>query len=273
MKITFQAISKINIGLHVKERRNDGYHNIESLFMPLALSDTITIENNTEELSCTVNKKDIPSGIENLAYRAADAFFRYTNIKDRVSIHIDKHIPQGYGLGGGSSDAAFIINVLDGIYETNLTYEIKKTIALEIGTDVVYFLRPRPALVEGKGDIVTHLGNFSSDLWVLLYFPEISFKTKEAYTKLSSLTKRKFYGKIIFEYLIQKRFSILEDYVFNDFEMVVKDFIDTEKIRHRFKELGALLTGMTGSGTGFYGIFDSLPALKQGKWIITRFYL
>lgn len=155
------APAKVNLFLHVVGRRRDGYHLLKSLFVPVSLYDLMhvrTFENRGPgqpvEIRVDSNRDDLPEGLGNLVGRAAFAFYEATRIGFELVVHIEKHIPAGAGLGGGSSDAASILRALNSTYADVLDAAGLRRIALGLGADVPFFLAPEPAFVSGVGEHV-----------------------------------------------------------------------------------------------------------------------
>ncbi len=175
------APAKVNLHLHVKKRRADGFHEIETLMAPLSLSDEITVETSlgrTVRVEC--DKADVPKGNDNLAAAAAHQFSRHTGRHFGARIFIEKRIPMGAGLGGGSSDAATVLVALDSIFETHLGVSGLETLAAQIGSDVPFFIRRHPAICRGRGEIIEPC-DVPERLPLLLIKPPFGVATPWAY--------------------------------------------------------------------------------------------
>lgn len=177
------APAKVNLSLRIRRKRDDGYHEIETLMAPISIAD---------ELEVTVGAGDgvvircddptVPDGPENLAAKAVSAFARHTGLKFRAEITIAKHIPHGAGLGGGSSDAAAVLLALDGLLETGLGVETLEQIGAEIGSDVPFFLGRRPAWARGRGErIEAAEWEADKELSLVLIKPSFGVETPWAY--------------------------------------------------------------------------------------------
>lgn len=175
------APAKINLSLRVLNRREDGFHEIETLITPISLYDEITIDQkNGQGVDFRCDDPSIPSGEENLVVRAADAFFKTTKLRPSVSIELKKKIPHGAGLGGGSSDAASTLLALNQLLETNLPREALAKLAAQIGSDVPFFIFESAALCRGRGELVTP-EKLKGPLPLLLLKPEFGVPTAWAY--------------------------------------------------------------------------------------------
>jgi len=256
--------AKINLGLAVTEKRADGFHNIETAFYPVSWCDALEVilsdtrspfELSTSGLNITGNQKD------NLLYKVYEqvsAIKKLPNIK----VHLHKHIPMGAGLGGGSSDAAFFINLLDKKFELGLNTEIKHSIATKIGSDCAFFLENNPVFAHGKGDLFKPLNADLSKYYILIVFPDIHSNTKEAY---EGLTPKK--NEVNLKEIIETQ--PLKDWknsLFNDFEPgIFKKYPAVKDLKEQLYKLGALYASMSGSGSSVFGIFENKPVVQFPK--------
>jgi len=173
------APAKINLTLRVLGKRADGFHEIETLIVPLGLADRLTIEE-ADGWSFSCDDPTVPEGEENLVVRAARLFFAETGVKESVRMRLTKTIPHGAGLGGGSSDAAAALRILDGFYGTRLGRERMMQMAAELGSDVPVFVDGGAAWCRGRGEIVER-ADFTARVPVLLLKPEFGVPTPWAY--------------------------------------------------------------------------------------------
>ena len=154
MKI--RAYAKVNLTLDITAKRDDGYHEVCMIMQEISLYDTITIER-SDSIEITCNVPFIPCDEKNLAYKAVVEYNKYTGKNTGAKIHINKIIPSGAGLGGGSSDAAAVVKALDELYKTNLSERDKMNICERLGSDVPFFIFGGTCLAEGRGEILTKL--------------------------------------------------------------------------------------------------------------------
>lgn len=173
------APAKINLTLRVLGKRADGFHEIETLIVPLGLADRLTIEE-ADGCSFSCDDPTVPEGEENLVVRAARRFFAETGVKESVRMRLTKTIPHGAGLGGGSSDAAAALRILDGFYGSRLGRERMMQMAAELGSDVPVFVDGGAAWCRGRGEIVER-ADFTARVPVLLLKPEFGVPTPWAY--------------------------------------------------------------------------------------------
>ena len=178
------APAKINLFLKVLRRRSDGFHEIETFISPISLCDQIKIDKKKRgqgiEFSC--DDPSVPRGGENLAVRAAKSFFAATKLKPAVSIELKKRIPQGAGLGGGSSDAATTLLALNQLFETRLSRDELAKLGSTIGSDVPFFIFESAAICKGRGEIVTPM-KLKHKLSILLLKPGFSVSSAWAYSR------------------------------------------------------------------------------------------
>jgi 4-diphosphocytidyl-2-C-methyl-D-erythritol kinase len=176
------APAKINLSLKVLGRREDGFHEIETLISPISLADTIDIERQSRWIDFSCDDPTLPGGDENLAVRAAKAFFTKTKIARGVGIKLHKKIPHGAGLGGGSSDAAATLRALNQLFETNLSRGELAKLGSTIGSDVAFFLFDSAAVCKGRGEIVSPM-KLKKKLSILLLKPGFSVSSGWAYSR------------------------------------------------------------------------------------------
>src|SRR6266513_3352444 len=178
------APAKINLSLKIPGRRSDGFHEIETVIAPISLYDEIKVEKRSGKTGI-VFRCDVPSvpqGDDNLVVRAAKAFVAKAKIDAAISIELQKKIPHGAGLGGGSSDAASTLLALNELFETNLPREALSKMAETIGSDVPFFIFQCPAVCKGRGELVSPT-RLREQLSLLLLKPEFGVPTQWAYSR------------------------------------------------------------------------------------------
>lgn len=247
--------AKINIGLFVVEKRSDGFHNLESVFYPIALSDELEINRIEGRFGeCVFSNSGIPVDCapeSNLVVKA------YHLLADRyklpaVSVHLKKMIPFGAGLGGGSADAAFMLKALNEYFELNLSVLELEHYAAMLGSDCIFFIQNRPAFVSGRGelseDIKLSLNNYS----IVLLKPVAKISTKEAYAGIVP-TPAPFDLRELPKYAPEE----WSRFISNDFEKsIFPHHPQIARIKQSLYDQGALYASMTGSGSSVYGIFE-----------------
>lgn len=267
-----KAPAKINLHLEVLRKRRDGFHEIYTIMEKVNLFDSLAIRIKEKSgIEVTTDDPSVPSGRDNLAYRAALEFFRYTGIDKGVDIRITKRIPSGAGLGGGSSDAGAVFLGLNKLTGANLNTPQLIDLAKKIGSDVPFFVYPAKAVIaEGRGEILTPIQ--LPDYYYLLVNPGIHISTDWAYKSIDRvkniLTKRRNRFKIL---NLNKR-SILKG-LSNDLEIVcMKRFPVLEDIKSGLMNAGALTSIMSGSGSTIIGIFDSEIKVRRACNLFKKIY-
>lgn len=276
--IELSSPAKINIGLEVGPRREDGYHEIASLMVPLKLSDKIKVSTTKSKelfINCIYGKKSssqiLPQDRENICFKAANIFIEKFNIKSGLIIEITKNVPIGAGLGGGSSNAASVLLGLNNLFELKLTISDLLPIAEKIGSDVPFFLYNSPAIVEGRGEKVTPV-NLSKSIDVILVNPGFQISTSTAYSRLDSkLTASmtgakpsKLQGISAFKQFLTPICLEMLKGVKNCFEEVVlSDFPVLNSLKSSLYNLGSDLALMTGSGPTVFALFSD--KMKAGE--------
>jgi len=180
------APAKVNLHLRILGRRSDGFHDLETLIVPVSLADEISVERTTSgDITVRCDDPEVPDGDGNLVVRAVQEFSLFTGQECSVRIGIRKRIPLGAGLGGGSSDAAATLLGLDAVFGTNLGTAILRELAARLGSDVPFFINPQPAWCRGRGEIIEPL-SVPESLSLLLIKPPFGVGTPWAYQNWSA---------------------------------------------------------------------------------------
>jgi len=241
------APAKINLFLKILGRRDDGFHEIETLISPISLADKIDIEPQSRWIDFSCDDPTVPSGDENLVVRAAKAFFEKTKISGGVGIKLHKKIPHGAGLGGGSSDAASVLVALNKLFETKLSREELAKLGSTIGSDVAFFLFESAAFCKGRGEIVSPT-KLKKKFSILLLKPAFSVLSAWAYSRWQD-------SKEIPGISYQPQSFDGQDFV-NDLERpVFEKFVFLTQLRAwllKQAEVGAAL--MSGSGSTVFAV-------------------
>lgn len=252
-KISLDAPAKINLYLRVISRRSDGYHNIESLLQAVDLYDIVRLErSDIIELEC--DDPSLPLDDRNLAFKAA-AYLQSKHYFPGVRISLTKRIPSGAGLGGGASDAAFVLRGLCHLYGLALSAAELSEIAAGVGSDAPFFLSSGQALVQGRGEIVKTV-SLPLDYEIIILSPPISIATADVYRSLKSdLTKFQENPFLVKKIGFSRLVRLLEKYG-NDLEPVVlSNYLNLGELKRFLLGAGAFYSAMTGSGSSFFGLF------------------
>ncbi|MCF0182757.1 MAG: 4-(cytidine 5'-diphospho)-2-C-methyl-D-erythritol kinase [Bacteroidaceae bacterium] len=256
--MNIQANAKLNIGLNIISRRPDGYHNIESLFIPIGLSDQIEIiPSMGNETTLRIFGREIEGAVtDNLVMRAA----RMLDTPP-VDIVLHKKIPTGAGLGGGSSDAAATMKLLNDMFELGMDNETMCRKLATLGADCPFFVAGTAQFAEGIGERLTPitLGNIFDNCYVALVKPPVHVSTKEAY---SCVTPRPADIPILFA--MTHPIGEWRNMIRNDFEKsVFATHPEIGELKQTMYDCGALYAQMSGSGSAVFGIFDREPQLPM----------
>ena len=196
--MTIQAPAKVNLVLRILAKRDDGYHDIETLMVPVTLADEMDVEvDGGSGLDLRCDAPDLPCGSDNLVWRAVDNFKKRTGLGFSTRISLRKRIPQGAGLGGGSSDAAAVIKALDRLLKTSLPEMDLEQIAADTGSDVPFFIRCAPAWCRGRGERISGVDAIPAAS-LLLVKPAFPVSTAWAYQtwKPTTLANSQFFGDL-----------------------------------------------------------------------------
>ena len=247
--------AKINLGLNVIEKRLDGYHNIESCFYPIPFTDALEVIE-SETLSFSSSGIDIPGDqSDNLCLKAYHLIKEEFDIPP-VAIHLHKHIPIGAGLGGGSSDGAFMIKLLNEKFDLGISLDNQEKFASQLGSDCPFFIRNKPVYVEGTGSKFSNINLSLQGKHLVLVMPNIHVSTADAYAGVMA-SKPKSRLKDTLETV---PFIKLQHAVKNDFEgSVFQQYPELEQLKLELIEQGASYASMTGSGAAVFGLFDYKP--------------
>jgi 4-diphosphocytidyl-2-C-methyl-D-erythritol kinase len=257
--ISFKTPAKVNLGLHILGKREDGFHELETLLQMVTWCDEIKIEYFSRGLELVCNQPDIPTDDGNLVIKAAQILqTRYPDRCKGAKIHLNKNIPHGAGLGGGSGNAAGVLLGLNFIWGLKLKREDLISMASELGSDVPFFLFSPCAIGRGRGEILEPVKN-SIRFYVLMVYPGFAVPTASVYGNLKlKLTKRENNISILKNFLLQSDFAQLGATWSNDLELFVfKEHPSLSEIKKEVLALGAKGALLSGSGSTIFGIFDN----------------
>jgi len=265
--------AKINIGLNIVEKREDGYHNIETVFYPIGLCDILDIETSVSCSDYSFSSSGIPiSGDpeDNLIVKSIRLLQSQYQIPP-VDISLIKQIPLGAGLGGGSSDAAFALKAINEMFDLKITkYRLEKIASL-LGADCPIFIKNKPVFATGIGNVFSPIKLKLKGYFLLLVKPDIHVSTPEAYSLV--VPKKPEFS------LIESIAQPIEEWknlITNDFETsVFSKYPEIAVIKDNLYELGASYASMSGSGSSVYGIFKDEPTQSDifSKYFVAGGYL
>jgi 4-diphosphocytidyl-2-C-methyl-D-erythritol kinase len=256
-KLRIETPAKINLGLNVISKREDGYHNIETIFYPIKLYDSLTFTK-SESFSFESDNNLLNNYSDNLIIKTKNLLEHETGKSINVKVKLEKRIPVGGGLGGGSSDAAATLLGLNSLFNLSLDYQKLSELALSLGSDVPFFLNPKPCFAYSRGEKIEYLDIFISNP-ILIINPQILVSTKWAYSKI--IPKNPVFSLRSFKQDHINNLNILNNFLVNDFEETVfNEYNEIKKLKEKFYEVGALFALMSGSGSTIYGIFEKIDS-------------
>jgi len=265
--ITFPN-AKINLGLNITAKRPDGYHNLETVFYPVPIEDALEIhvQNNSTDKKFALHQAGmeiIGNAEDNLVVKAYLLLDKEFNLPP-VDIHLYKHIPSGAGLGGGSSDAAFMLKLLNERFELKLTDEKLEEYAATLGADCAFFIKNTPTYAEGIGNIFSPLSLSLKGYQILLVKPDIFVSTREAFSLV-----RPHEPEYSLKEIITHPVNEWKEQMVNDFEAsVFPQYPVIGEIKEELYKNGAIYAAMSGSGSSVFGLFApdiTIPDINFGE--------
>lgn len=249
--LVIKTPAKINLGLNVLRKRDDGYHDIETFFYPINLFDILKFSHSSDfQFSCSDSNLD---NNDNLVVKAIKMLEEEINTKIMIKIELEKNIPTGAGLGGGSSDAAAALKGIVKFLEIEIELSTLNKLAKKLGADVPYFLNPVPSYAEGIGEIIYPV-DCKLHYYILVVTPNIKVSTKWAYENVIPSEPAFPLRKLIED--CELDFLYMENKIKNDFEpLIVKHYPEIDLIKKEFYKLGAMFNLVSGTGSSVFGIF------------------
>lgn len=261
--LSLRAYAKINLALAIQSKRSDGYHNLSTVMQTVSIYDRVCLQK-SDKIICTTNESYVPNGEKNIAFKAAKIFFEYTKIDAGVEIFINKKIPCGAGMGGGSSDAAAVFVGLNKLYCVNIDDDTMIKLASRVGADVPFLIRGGTALVEGVGDVITTIKPVPK-CDILIVKPTVSISTSDAYGKYDNcFGESETSVNFLTHYIEQGNLNEVCFGLFNDFEKVI-EVSTIKKIKKQIMNGGALTSCMTGSGSAVFGIYNNFEEADRAR--------
>ena len=254
--------AKINLGLNVVNKRDDGYHNLETVFYPVNLVDTLSIEErptaNDNMPACSLSVEGINidgDNQDNLVVKA------YKLLKERfpklpeVSVKLTKDIPTQAGMGGGSSDCAYMIKTLNEMFELNMSLSEMQALSAKLGADCAFFINPVPSFATGIGEelspIDVNLGKYT----LAIVKPPLKISTKDAFSSITPQKPMKCCREIVRQPVETWKTELVNDFERSIFSL----YPEVADIKKKLYDLGAVYASMSGSGSAFFGIFEEKP--------------
>ncbi|MFM2225007.1 MAG: hypothetical protein RJA07_1209 [Bacteroidota bacterium] len=244
--------AKVNFGLNIISKRADGFHNIESVFVPVAIHDALEFVP-ANDVSFSTSGLPIPGNTnDNLIFKAFYLLKSKYNLPN-LKIHLHKNIPMGAGLGGGSADAAFFISAINAYFNLNMQQLEMISMATKLGSDCAFFITNKMAHATEKGEMLEPIAINLSAYKICVIHPEIHVNTAWAYSKIKPLQPIQSIKEII-----QQPIETWKNTLVNDFEKpVFENHPEIENLKNEFYKHGAVYASMSGSGSAVFGIFKN----------------
>ena len=270
-RISLKAPAKINLFLEISGKRNDGYHEIETVMQEIDLVDNLQFEETQEGVKLKCNDKNIPSDENNLVCKAANLILNECGIKKGVLISLEKNIPVGAGLGGGSSDAAATLKALNLLWKIGLNDAELMGFAAKLGSDIPFFIKGKTSLCSGRGEKITPI-EVKSEMNYLIIFPHINISTTTIYRNLKiDLTKKIIDVSFFLNALKHHKVAGISKLLFNRLEEVVfATYPDLLDVKMALGHFGFCGLSVSGSGSAFFGLCNDRHQAEAIKSKIER---
>ena len=267
--VSIRSNAKLNLGLKIEEERDDGYHNISTFMQEISLYDEIQLaHNNSNSINLSLKGLPTPNDSSNLCYIAAKAFLDRYDINTGIDITLNKTIPIGAGLGGGSSNAVSVVKGLAKLFDIQVNEEAMKLIVSNAGADIPFFIKGGLQLAEGIGHDLTMVQPLLKNYYFLLIYPAIEISTQWAYKE---------YRKYLEISTIKTKFHPLSDKVEwslleNDFEKVVlSTYPEIREIKNELQKSDSLFSSLSGSGSTMFGVYDNLESVRKSSDLFNEY--
>lgn len=271
--VSLCAYAKINIHLKVLAKRKDGFHNLESIFQRISIADYLSLEKSSDSRSCTVESPLMPLPVGNTLTEAWEAFCNVSDVDTGVRVRLIKNLPAGSGLGAGSSDAAALLKAANELFAMPLSDSELTTLALQVGSDVPFFLKSSAGIVTGRGEVFEPI-RARTDCFGILIWPDVQSSTKEAYELLDNQKEALSheceawgYEKLAAQYMAPfKTWRFV-----NDFQPVLEQrYPVIGRVRKELYEQGAAFAQMSGSGSAVFGLFSSESLMASAFQVLAK---
>ncbi|MFK7844485.1 MAG: 4-(cytidine 5'-diphospho)-2-C-methyl-D-erythritol kinase [Rhodothermales bacterium] len=266
------APAKVNLGLHVLRKRDDGYHDIETVFLPVQWCDQVRVQP-AEHMQFTCSDPGLPVDASNLCVRAANILRKHYGLDKAAAIHLEKHLPYGAGLGGGSSDAAQTLCLLNELWQLDLNYTTLHAFAAELGSDVPFFLHEDAVYATGRGELLEPLlepgpgAKYEFPYVIVLVVPPVHVSTALAYQNIQPNDEERADLKTV---VFSNNLSRWRTELVNDFETsVFTAYPELNELKQALINAGAGYAAMSGSGSSLFGVFEDANKAKQATQLFT----
>jgi len=256
-EVEIDSYSKINLTLNILAKRQDGYHDIETIMQSINLTDRLFIKEEKEGIKIKCNHPQVPIDNQSLAYKSAEKILSRYRITKGVKIEIEKNIPLASGMAGGSANSASILLGINKLFDLNLSNKDLRGIGKELGMDVPFCIQNGTALAYHKGEKVIPLSPINPPLWIIVINPGFKISSEWAYNNidLDQIKKEKNNTKDMIKALKKGELEEIAKNLFNSFDgLMIKKYPEIEKIKDRLIKEGVLGALMSGSGPTVFGI-------------------
>ncbi len=259
-ELTVAAPAKINLFLQVVGERPDGYHEINSLFQAIDLADTLKLSRIDKGVEFTCSDPSLPADESNLVIRAWELMRLRFDLPGGIKADLEKRIPIGAGLGGGSSDAAATLKAVNQLFELGLDRSRLSQLGSELGSDVPFFFSSGSALVEGRGELITDV-KLPLDYHILLIIPDFQIRTKSAFAELRNFLTNYSTKSSLPIAISGADFYVTLNSLGNDFQaLVCRWHPELETAIKAMRTAGASCVALSGSGSAIFALFSFVPA-------------
>ncbi len=253
--ISLKAPAKVNLFLEIMGKRDDGYHEIETIMQEIDLADSLQFEEIQEGVKLECNDKNIPVNQDNLVCKAANLILEECGIKKGVLINLEKNIPVGAGLGGGSSDAATTLKALNSLWKVGLSNEELMEFAAKLGSDIPFFINGKTSLCRGRGELIAPV-EVRSRMDYIILFPRVHISTETIYKNLKiDLTKKRKDVSFFLDALKYSEVASISKLLFNRLEEVIfATYPDLLQVKSDLESFDFCGVSISGSGSAFFGL-------------------
>lgn len=263
-ELIIESYGKVNLALDILYKREDGYHEINSVMQRINLKDRLTFKEIKEGIIIESNNSEVPTDSTNLVHKVWESLRKLTGLNRGIYVYIEKHIPIAAGLAGGSSNGAATLQALNQMWSLNLSDRELMTIGKDLGADIPFCIMGGTALAQGIGEKLTKLNSFSKK-HILLCNPGIKISTKEAYKKINPNGKSMDIDSLI-NCIKEENINCIAQNMFNKMEEpIMKEYPIIQSIKDIMLNHGALGALMSGSGPTVFGIYDDEEKMKETK--------
>jgi len=253
--ISLKAPAKVNLFLEILGKRDDGYHEIETIMQEIDLADSLQFEETQEGVTLECNDKNIPANQDNLVCKAANLILEECGIRKGVIINLEKNIPVGAGLGGGSSDAATTLKALNSLWKVGLNNEELMGFAAKLGSDIPFFINGKTALCRGRGELITPV-EVRNRMDYIILFPRVHISTETIYKNLKiDLTKKRKDVSFFLDALKYSEVASISKLLFNRLEEIIfATYPDLLQVKSTLESFDFCGLSISGSGSAFFGL-------------------